>query len=53
VLEPLKDLRSQVGSALRRLEPDERPAPIDRDPVPRRFEDLVRRYYERLGDDGR
>jgi hypothetical protein len=23
--------------------------PIDRDPVPHKFSDLVRRYYERLG----
>jgi hypothetical protein len=25
--------------------------PIDRDPVPSRYSDLVRRYYEQLGKD--
>jgi hypothetical protein len=25
--------------------------PIDRDPVPRKFSELVRRYYEKLGSE--
>jgi hypothetical protein len=27
--------------------------PIDRDPVPARYSDLVRRYYEELGKGGK
>jgi hypothetical protein len=40
-----------VREELRRRSSDEQLAPIDRDPVPERFADLVRRYYEELGRD--
>jgi len=49
VVRPLGELRDRVGDELRRATPDhERLAPIDRDPVPSRFADLVRRYYKSL-----
>jgi hypothetical protein len=49
VVRPLSELRDRVGEELRRLAPDkDRLAPIDRDPVPTRFSDLVRRYYKSL-----
>jgi hypothetical protein len=49
VVRPLAELRDKVGEELRRQAPEkERLAPIDRDPVPARFTDLVRRYYESL-----
>ncbi len=32
-----------------RRESSEALVPIDRDPVPAKFSDLVRRYYEKLG----
>jgi hypothetical protein len=49
VVKPLGELRDRVGEELRRVTPDrERLAPIDRDPVPSRFTDLVRRYYKSL-----
>ena len=36
--QPISDQRDQL-------------VPIDRDPVPGRYSDLVRRYYEQLGKD--
>jgi hypothetical protein len=49
VVRPLSELRDRVGEELRRLAPDQdKLAPIDRDPVPTRFSDLVRRYYQSL-----
>ena len=40
----------QRGQPARR-DPRDKLAPIDRDPVPNRFADSVRRYYEELGKD--
>jgi hypothetical protein len=51
ILAPLVEVRQQVRDELRRRSNDEQLAPIDRDPVPERFADLVRRYYEELGRD--
>jgi hypothetical protein len=51
ILKPLVEVRQQVREELRRRSSDEQLAPIDRDPVPERFADLVRRYYEELGRD--
>jgi hypothetical protein len=49
VVRPLTELHDRVGEELRRLAPEQdRLAPIDRDPVPSRFTDLVRRYYKSL-----
>lgn len=51
ILRPLVEVRQQVREELRRRSADEKIAPIDRDPVPERYADLVRRYYEELGKD--
>jgi len=47
---PLTELRRQVGYELSRLQPGQELGPIDRDPVPDRYAELVRRYFETLGD---
>ncbi|MEK6239032.1 MAG: hypothetical protein N2C14_30320, partial [Planctomycetales bacterium] len=49
VLKPLLELRTQLDQELATKEMKDSRAPIDRDPVPPKFDDLVRRYYERLG----
>ncbi|HEX5222185.1 MAG TPA: hypothetical protein VFZ59_21705 [Verrucomicrobiae bacterium] len=46
---PLIELRSRVAEELARRESKEALVPIDRDPVPTRYSELVRRYYEELG----
>jgi hypothetical protein len=46
---PLAELRSRVAEELARRESNEAIVPIDRDPVPTRYSELVRRYYEQLG----
>jgi len=46
---PLVEVRSRVAEELARRESNEALVPIDRDPVPARFSELVRRYYEQLG----
>ena len=51
VLKPLVEVRSRVAEELARRDPKDSLAPIDRDPVPNRFADSVRRYYEELGKD--
>ena len=49
ITNPLTELRDRISEALASLESDEAMVPIDRDPVPGRFAELVRRYYENLG----
>jgi hypothetical protein len=49
VATPLGDLRSRVGEELARRQSAGSLVPLDRDPVPARYSELVRRYYERLG----
>jgi hypothetical protein len=46
---PLAQVRDRVGEELQRRESKDALVPIDRDPVPTRYSDLVRRYYEKLG----
>ena len=46
---PLVELRSRVVEELARRESKDALVPIDRDPVPKRYSELVRRYYEELG----
>ena len=48
---PLTELRDRISEELAKLQSDEAMVPIDRDPVPGRFAELVRRYYEKLGGD--
>ena len=49
VYEPLVELQKQLDEELARRESPEAAVPLDRDPVPDRFGEAVRRYYERLG----
>jgi len=51
VVKPLVEVRNQVAEELARRGATESLVPIDRDPVPSRFSELVRRYYEALGKD--
>ncbi len=46
---PLVELRDKVAEELLRQESSEALVPIDREPVPPKYSDAVRRYYERLG----
>ena len=47
---PLMELRKQVSDSLAHLQSDRALVSIDRDPVPGRYAELVRRYFETLGD---
>lgn len=49
LIEPLAEVRRSILEELARRDPRETLAPIDRDPVPTRYSDLVKRYYENLG----
>jgi hypothetical protein len=49
ILKPLNEIRRQLAEELAKLKSDKALVPIDRDPVPDKFDELVRRYYERLG----
>jgi hypothetical protein len=51
ILKPLVEVRARVAEELARRDSKESLAPIDRDPVPPRFAESVRRYYEELGKD--
>jgi hypothetical protein len=49
IVQPLTELRDKVDDELARRD-DRKPfVPIDRDPVPSQFSDLVKKYYEKLG----
>ena len=45
---PMLELQDLVAQELARRNPDENLVPIDRDPVPDKYADLVREYYEQL-----
>lgn len=49
ILEPLAELQEQLREEIARRESPDALVPIDRDPVPDKYAELVRRYYERLG----
>lgn len=49
IARPLAELRTRISEELARRESKEALVPIDRDPVPTRYSELVRRYYEELG----
>ena len=51
VVKPLVDVRDRLADELARRESKESLAPIDHDPVPNRYAESVRRYYEELGKD--
>lgn len=52
VAKPLVELRDSVSDELRRHDSRDALVPVDRDPVPPKYADDVRRYYERLGSGG-
>ena len=49
VADPMGELRDRIAEEVRRRESPDSLVPIDRDPVPPKFAQGVRRYYERLG----
>jgi hypothetical protein len=49
VAEPINELRDRIAEEVRRRDSPDSLVPIDRDPVPPKFTEGVRRYYERLG----
>ena len=49
VAEPLNELRDRVAEELLRRGGNQSTVPIDRDPVPSKYVEQVRRYYEELG----
>jgi len=51
IVKPLVEVRNQITEELARRGSREALVPIDRDPVPTRYSELVRRYYEQLGKD--
>ncbi|MDI6449917.1 DUF4175 family protein [Anaerobaca lacustris] len=53
IMKPLAELRERLADRLAQLESDKALVPIDRDPVPDRFAELVRSYFENLGGEAR
>lgn len=51
VMKPLVEVRQRLEEELAKRDNREAMVPIDRDPVPGRFSELVRKYYENLGKD--
>ena len=50
VLNPLGELNTRVEEELTRLGDDQdKLVPIDKDPVPEAYSELVQKYYEELG----
>ncbi|MBC7366125.1 MAG: hypothetical protein H7343_04820 [Undibacterium sp.] len=49
VLKPLVEVRARLAEELARRDSKDALVPIDRDPVPNRYSESVRRYYEELG----
>jgi hypothetical protein len=49
VAEPLAELRDRIAEELLKRVSEDVLVPIDRDPVPPRFAEQVRRYYEQIG----
>ncbi|MFA6543953.1 MAG: hypothetical protein WCS99_05985, partial [Limisphaerales bacterium] len=49
ILKPLTEVRKRIEEELARRDNREAMVPIDRDPVPGRFSELVKKYYENLG----
>jgi hypothetical protein len=49
VIKPLVEVRGRISEELARRDSNDPLVPIDRDPVPTRFAESVRRYNEELG----
>lgn len=50
IIAPLTDARTWVAQELSRYEDPNALQPIDRDPIPRAYQESVRKYYESLGE---
>jgi hypothetical protein len=51
VIDPLTEVRNRINDELARRGSRDSLVPIDRDPVPDRYAESVRKYYEELGKD--
>ena len=51
ILRPLQAIQEKVREELQRRQDPDSLIAIDRDPVPSRYSELVRSYYEKLGSD--
>ena len=51
ISKPMAEIRARLQQEIAKRESTDALVPIDRDPVPGRFSELVRRYYEKLGGD--
>ena len=51
IVTPLRILQNRIAEQLARQESPDAVVPLDRDPVPSRYSELVSRYYETLGKD--
>lgn len=49
VHQPMVELQQRLADEIAKRESPDTLVPVDRDPVPTRYRDLVRSYYERLG----
>lgn len=49
VHEPMMELQQRLADEIAKRESPDSLVPVDRDPVPTRYRDLVRNYYEKLG----
>ena len=50
IYEPLVELQKQIAEEIAKKESKDALVPIDRDPVPARYSDLVRQYYQKLSN---
>ena len=51
LLNPLVELQQQIHEEVLRHQSRDALVPIDRDPVPDRYSEQVKRYYEQLGNE--
>jgi hypothetical protein len=49
VLDPMNEVRTRLQEDLARLADSKSLVPLDHDPVPENYSELVRKYYEKLG----
>lgn len=52
LLAPMRELEAKIAQARAELDPDRQKVRLDRDPVPERYQEMVQRYYEKLGEGG-
>ena len=50
LLNPLAEAATELDARLRELDREDPLAPVGRDPVPDRYTEIVRRYFEELGE---